>query len=104
MRDETEPTMASTTTTIRLPERLRARVARAAKLAGATSHAFIVQAIAEKADREELRDDFERTAEERWAGIVTSGKTIPWSQMRRYLQTRVAGKSSPRPTPRRLGR
>lgn len=96
--------MASTTTTIRLPERLKARIARAARLAGATSHAFILQAIAEKADREELRDDFERTAEERWAGIVATGKTIPWSKMRRYLELRATGKASPRPTPRRLGR
>jgi predicted transcriptional regulator len=36
------------TTTIRLPDELKARVARAAKRAGTTAHGFIVEAIAEK--------------------------------------------------------
>ena len=92
------------TTTIRLPEDLKARVAAAAEHAGTTSHSFILQAIAEKAEQEERRADFDAETERRYAGIVTSGKTIPWSAMRSYLEDRLAGKRLRRPKPRKLGR
>ncbi|MEO8102179.1 MAG: CopG family transcriptional regulator [Betaproteobacteria bacterium] len=93
-----------TTTTIRLPEVLKARVARAAKRAGTTSHNFILEAIAEKAALAERRDDFQGTAETRYAAIVASGKTIPWSDMQRHLKDRVAGKKTARPVAKKMGR
>jgi predicted DNA-binding protein len=93
------------TTTIRLPEELKARVAAAAERAGTTSHNFILEAIAEKTEQAERRRDFEEVAEQRYAGIVASGKSIPWSEMRSYLEDRLAGKRKPsRPKPRRLAR
>ncbi len=92
------------TTTIRLPDDLKARVAAAAERAGVTSHSFILEAIAEKAEQEERRADFNEVAEQRYAKIVASGKTIPWSEMRRYLEDRVAGKPAKRPAPRKLAR
>jgi len=90
------------TTTIRLPDELKSRIAAAAKRAGTTPHNFIVEAIAEKADQAELRTDFEAEAERRYARIVESGQTIAWEDMRAYLQDRVAGKPARRPTARRL--
>lgn len=92
------------TTTIRLPEDLKARVAAAAKRAGTTAHGYILEAIAEKAAQDELRADFDAVAEERHAGIVASGKTIPWQEMRRYLEDRLAGKATRRPAARKLAR
>jgi predicted transcriptional regulator len=92
------------TTTIRLSEELKARVARVAQRAGTTSHGFIVEAIAEKAEREERRGDFDATAERRYADIIASGKTVPWSEMRRCLEDRVAGKKGVRPAARKLAR
>jgi len=92
------------TTTIRLPEELKARVTAAAKRAGTTSHNFILEAIAEKADQEERRGQFHDTAERRYAEIVASGKTIPWTEMRRYLENRLAGKKARRPPARKLAR
>lgn len=92
------------TTTIRLPDELRTRIAAAAARAGTTSHNFILEAIAEKADQEERRSDFDDLAEQRYATIVSSGKTIPWDQMRRYLEDRLAGKKVSRPSSRKLAR
>jgi predicted transcriptional regulator len=92
------------TTTIRLPDYLKARVAAAAKRAGTTTHSFILEAIAEKADDEERRSDFHEVAEKRYAEIIASGKTIPWSEMRTYLESRLAGKKARWPTPRKLAR
>ena len=93
-----------TTTTIRLPDDLKARIAAAAERAGTTSHSFILQAIAEKAEQEELRSDFNKVAEERYARIVATGKTIPWQEMRRYLQDRLEGKTVKRPVAKKLAR
>lgn len=83
------------TTTIRLPDDLKARVAAAAKRAGKTTQGFIVEAIAEKAKASERRDDFHEVAEKRYAAIAAAGKTIAWSEMRTYLEERVAGIGRP---------
>jgi predicted transcriptional regulator len=92
------------TTTIRLPPDLKERVARAAERAGTTAHSFILEAIAEKAEQEECRGEFQDTAERRYAEIVASGKTVPWSEMRRYLERRLTGNKIVRPKPRNLAR
>ena len=92
------------TTTIRLPGDLKARVAAAAKHAGTTAHAFILEAIADKAELAEHRADFDTVAEARYAAIVATGKTIPWQDMRGYLKAHMAGKVAKRPVARKLAR
>jgi predicted transcriptional regulator len=92
------------TTTIRLPENLKARVAAAAKRAGTTTHGFILDAIAEKAEQEDMRAAFDAEAEDRYARIVATGKTIPWQEMRGYLEERLAGKEVKSPVARKLAR
>lgn len=92
------------TTTIRLPDELKSRVANAAKRAGTTAHNFILEAIAEKAELAERYADFDAVAEQRYAGIVETGETVPWDEMRSYLQARVAGKKGRRPVARRLAK
>jgi predicted transcriptional regulator len=92
------------TTTIRLPQDLKARVAAAAKRAGTTTHGFILDAIAQKAEQEELRSAFDAEAEDRYAHIIATGKTIPWQEMRGYLEDRLAGKEVKRPVARKLAR
>jgi predicted transcriptional regulator len=94
----------STTTTIRLPDDLKARVAAAAEREGTTSHNFILEAIAEKTDNAERQADFGNVAEQRYAAIVRSGRTVPWPEMRRYLEDRIAGKKGKRPAARKLAR
>lgn len=92
------------TTTIRLPDDLKARVATAAERSGMTTHGFILEAIAEKTKLEELRADFDAVAEDRYGRIVDSGKTISWQEMRSYLEERIAGKAAKRPKARKLAR
>lgn len=92
------------TTTIRLPPDLKERVARAAERAGTTAHGFILEAIAQKAEEEERRVEFMDVAERRYAEVVASGKSVPWDEMRRYLERRLAGGKVARPKARRLSR
>ncbi len=79
------------TTTIRLPDDLKARVTAVAGQAGVSPHNFILQAIAEKTAAEEVRNDFHQEADTRYAKLLASGQTIPWADMRAYLETRAAG-------------
>jgi len=90
------------TTTIRLTDELKARIAAAAERGGTTPHNFILQAIAEKTAQEELRNDFNEVAEQRYANIVASGETIAWSDMRAYLEARRDGQAAARPGARKL--
>ena len=92
------------TTTIRLPEELKARVAAAAKQSGTTSHNFILEAIAEKADLAAQRAAFHELADQRYAQFLESGKSIPWEEARTYLKDRMAGKAVKRPTASKLDR
>ena len=94
----------SSTTTIRLPAELKARVTAAAGRAGVTPHSLILEAIAQKIEQDELRVAFDGVADARYAAIVSSGKTIPWREMRGYLELRIAGKSASRPKARKLAR
>lgn len=92
------------TTTVRLPDKLKARLAAAAKRAGTTAHNFILEAIAEKTDEAERRHGFHDVAEKRYAKVVATGKTIPWNEMRTYLEGRLAGKKLRRPAAKKLAR
>lgn len=92
------------TTTIRLPDDLKARIAEAADQAGTTPHNFILQAIAEKAELEERRAAFHAEAVRRYDEIIATGKTIPWETMRAYLEARASGKKVARPKARKLAR
>lgn len=90
------------TTTIRLSDKLKARVAEAAKQAGTTSHHFILEAIAEKADLAAQQAAFHALADQRYAQFLESGKSIPWDEARTYLKDRLAGKAVKRPAARKL--
>ena len=84
------------TTTIRLDDELKARVAAAAERAGKTSHAFILEAIAQTVEQAELKNQFHREADERWSKILDRGKTVPWDEMRTLSHGAGDGRSSVR--------
>jgi predicted transcriptional regulator len=90
------------TTTIRLSGDLKARVPVAAARAGLTAHGFILEAIAEKTLQTEMQADFDAQAEQREARIARTGMTVPWSEMRAYLEKRVKGLAAERPKPKKL--
>lgn len=92
------------TTTIRINDELKARVAAAAERAGKTTHGFILDAIAQATEEAERNDKFHRVAEERWAKYLANGETVPWKEARTYLQARARGEKLPRPRARKTTR
>jgi predicted transcriptional regulator len=94
----------STTTTIRIEDELKARVAAAAEREGRTPHAFIVEAIARQVEQAEMDAEFRGVADARWAKVLKSGKTVPWDKARAYLEARARGVKARRPSARKLDR
>jgi predicted transcriptional regulator len=93
-----------TTTTIRIEEDLKGRVAAAAERAGKSAHAFILDAIAQTVEQVELDEEFHRVADERWAKVLVTGKTVPWDDAKAYLEARARGERPRKPVARKLGR
>jgi predicted transcriptional regulator len=91
-----------TTTTIRLEDDLKARVAAAAEKAGKTAHAFILEAISQTVEQAELDETFHRVADERWATVLSTGKTVPWDDAKAYFEARAQGERPRKPVARRL--
>lgn len=89
------------TTTIRIEDDLKARVAAAAVQAGKTTHAFILDAIAQTVEQVELDNAFHAVADARWANIRATGKTVPWDEAKAYLAVRAAGEPFTKPTARK---
>ena len=89
------------TTTIRIEDQLKARVAAAAERAGKTAHAYILDAIVRTVEQAELDDEFHRLADKRWANILATGKTVPWDEARAYLEARARGESPRKPVARK---
>ena len=92
------------TTTIRIEDDLKARVAAAAQLAGTTAHAFILDAISQTVEQVELDNAFNALADQRWANIQSSGKTVPWDAAKTYLAARANGEPARKPAARKLAK
>ena len=85
------------TTTIRLEDELKARINAAAAQAGKTAHAFILDAIAQTVEQVEQDNAFHALADERWARIRATGKTVAWDEAKTYLAARANGERPRKP-------
>ncbi|MEZ5741425.1 MAG: DUF1778 domain-containing protein [Burkholderiaceae bacterium] len=90
------------TTTIRIDDELKSRVAQAAARSGKTAHAFIVEAISATVEQAELSDSFMQEADSRWTEILETRKTVGWDAMRQYLDDRATGAKPRKPKARVL--
>lgn len=92
------------TTTIRIEDDLKARLAAAAERTGKTAHAFILDAIARTVEHVEEDDEFHRVADARWAKVLAKVKTVPWDDAKAYLAARARGERPTKPAARKLAR
>ncbi len=88
------------TTTIRTDERLKARIAAVAEQAGKTAHALSLETLADAVERAQADAALHRLADERWAALKQSGRSVPWDDAKAYLQARAAGKAPCQPKAR----
>ena len=78
-----------TTTTLRIDESLRERIARIALALEQSPHNFMLEALAQKADEAEWKLAMLEEACQRDAAIVAGEQVVEWHEMRAYLHDRL---------------
>jgi predicted transcriptional regulator len=94
----------TSTTTLKLPEPLKARIAPLAEAAGKTAHAWMIDALEAQATLAELREAFVAEAEASAAEIDAGGPLYAAEDVRAYIVARAVGKPARRPRPMRRAR
>ena len=92
------------TTSLKLPEDLKDKVATLAQGVAQTPHAYMVEAIAEKVARDEKRQDFLESARRSEAHFKRTGIVYTHDDVKRYLLDKAAGKNPAKPKPIRIPR
>ena len=85
------------TTTIRMDDDLKARMAEAAARAGKTAHGFILDAIAQTVGQSEQDLALQELADARWGTLLATQQTVGWNETKAYLRQRAASGTAPRP-------
>ena len=84
-------------TTLKLPEQLKKRMAPLAKSAGKTPHAWMIEALETQATLVEKRNEFIDDALAAAKEVEKSGKAYRARDVHRNIRARATGKKSTRP-------
>jgi predicted transcriptional regulator len=93
--DTTSHEHVMATTSLKLPDELKERAAKAAQELGISPHAFMVDAIRNAADAVEQRSQFVAQAVAAHAEMLQSGSGYDPDDVRDYLRQRISEKQSP---------
>lgn len=88
-------------TTLKLPDELKARVATAAAASGQTAHAWMLAAIEAQASLAERRREFVATALRAEEEVAQYGLVHDADEVASYLLARAAGRPARRPRARK---
>jgi predicted transcriptional regulator len=94
----------TSTTTLKLPQPLKARIAPLAEAAGKTPHAWMVEALEAQAALAEMRGTFIAEAEASAAEVDAGGPLYAAEDVHAYIVARASGKTARRPKPIRRTR
>ena len=92
------------TTTLKLPEPLKARIAPLAEAAGKTPHAWMIDALETQAALAEMREAFIAEAEASAAAVDAGGPLYAAEDVHAYIMARAIGKAARRPRPMQRAR
>lgn len=87
----------ATATTLKLPDPLKARINAAAKAAGKTPHAFMIDALSEQTERDERRREFLKAAILAEKETAKTRITYDADEVHAYLRAKISGKTQHRP-------
>jgi predicted transcriptional regulator len=87
------------TTTLKLPDALKSRIARIAEAAGKTPHAFMVEALQAQTELAERRREFVVSALLARQEVAEYGLVYDADEVFSYLRDRLEGKQAKRPSP-----
>lgn len=84
-------------TTVKLPPKLKKRIAPLAKAAGKSAHAWMVDALASQVEREELHQSFVAEAVESQAAVAEGEPVYAADDVFAYLRAKVTGRKAKKP-------
>ena len=90
--------MASTTT-LKLPDKLKTRISRLARQSGQTPHSLMVQALEREVAREERMRDFVRAALASDAAVEAGGAVYRAEDVHAWMERLAKGEKPRRPAP-----
>jgi predicted transcriptional regulator len=93
---------STTTTTLKLPRKLRVRVARVAAQTGRSAHAFMLEAIEQQTRLAERRREFVEAALAAEQEVLRDGLVHDGDEVLAYLHARLTGGRARRPAKKRL--
>jgi predicted transcriptional regulator len=91
--------MSADTTSVKLPPKLKARIAALARKSGRSAHSFIVEAVERHAEREERVQSFVREALAADADIERTGEVYRAEDVHAWIERLAKGRKPPRPRP-----
>lgn len=86
-------------TTLKLPDDLRARLAAHAEAEGKSAHAYMLEALKEKADRADRRREYLQAGADALREYERTGIAYAMEDVERYVLGIAAGKKPRRPKP-----
>src|SRR5258708_30553764 len=86
-------------TILKVPDELRARLAELAKAEGKTPHAYMLDALREKADRADRRREYLAAGAASMREYERTGIAYAMEDVERYILGNAAGKKPRRPKP-----
>jgi len=90
------------TTTLKLPEELKARIASVAEAAGKSPHAYMIEALAAHAALDERRRAFVASAHAAEQEVAEYGLVYDADEVFSYIQAKLDGKPNKRPKAKKL--
>jgi predicted transcriptional regulator len=87
------------TTTLKLPEELKERIASVAQASGRTPHAFMIEALEAQARLAEMRQSFINDAIASATEVDAGGALYAMEDVQAYILARTSGKTAKRPKP-----
>jgi predicted transcriptional regulator len=89
----------TSTTSLKLPDELKAQIAEAAKQEGKTAHALMVETLQSAMDETRMRNQFYREAMEAKVDMIRTNISYSHEEIAKWMRARVRGDMSAEPTP-----
>lgn len=87
-------------TSLKLPEKLKSRIAKVARGSGLSAHAFMVGAIEKQTAAAEKQQSFIKEALAARSDLDKTGLAYDWIEVREHYRARLQGQSATRPKPK----
>ncbi len=89
----------TSTTSLKLPDELKAQIAEAAKQEGKTAHALMVETLQTAMNETRLRNRFYQEAREAYEDTVRTNICYSHEEISKWMRARVRGDLNAQPTP-----